>query len=100
MTICYHQPKNKPHQQGGAEQDYKIGCVKGKDERWRIIEPVGGNQQLNTKYQIKRGNCDQDDLPYPPVSADPAVLLMFLIFLMWRFYHNNLILTINKMLST
>jgi hypothetical protein len=28
------------------------------------------------------------------------VLLMFLIFLMWRFYHNNLILTINKMLST
>lgn len=91
MTICYHQPKNKPHQQSAAEQDHKIGCVKGKDERWRIIEPVGGNQQLNTKYQIKPGNCDQDDLPDPPVYANRG---LFLIFLLGRFFHNNLILTI------
>lgn len=94
MTICCHQPVNKPDEQSAAEQDHKIGCVKGKDERRRIFELVGGNQQLNTEDQIKPGDCDQDDLPDPPISADPGMLFLLLIFLMGRFFHNNLILTI------
>jgi len=81
-AIGHHQTINKALQKGAAEQDHKIGCVKGKDERCRVIELVGGNQQLNTEDQIKPGDGNQNDLSNPPVSADPGMFVLLFIFLM------------------
>ena len=99
MTICGHQPVNKADKQRAAEKDHKIGCVKGKNERCGIVELVGRNQQLNTEKQIKPGDCDQYDLPDPPVGADFRLFFNFLNFLWLRFIHSIWILILNNGLS-
>jgi hypothetical protein len=61
-----HHPINKSSQKCRTDKDDQVGGKKGHDERERIFEPVGGDENGDAKIDEKAGSQYEGDLASPP----------------------------------